>query len=553
LSATNRLFQPTQVVDPGTAAQAQQASNQRSVIELDDGSRDENPALPPHLGPDNTLRVGDTVQGLIGVLTFEFGVYAIQPTSAPGAIQFTRTNPRASAPVDPGGSLRIAEFNVLNYFTTLDDGAPSCGPSGGLECRGANSVSEFTRQRDKILAALTQLNADIVALTELENNVRASIQDLVDGLNGRVGAGTYTFIDTGTIGTDAIKVGLIYKPASVTPVGAFALLTSAVDSQFVDTLNRPVLAQTFEQPTTRERFTLAVNHLKSKGSECPNDPDLGDGQGNCNLTRTAAVRAELSWLATDPTASGDPDFLIIGDMNAYAQEDPIKALLAGGYSNLVATFVGAGAYSYVFEGASGYLDHAFASSSLSGQVTGLIEWHINADEPRLLDYNQEYNPPALYAPNPYRSSDHDPLVVGLRLEHEAVIPTCDGKPATVYVDARGTVVGGPLNGSTYAGVLIGGQRASVIVGTAGNDVLEGGAFGDVICGVGGDDFIRGGLGADRLFGGDGNDVLEGGLGNDRLLGDGGSDVLRGGLGRDTCEGGSDRDTAWSCEASSGIP
>src|SRR5262249_1268450 len=149
---------------------------------------------------------------------------------------------------------------------------------------------ELTRQRDKIVSAIMGLDADVVGLMELENNATTAIQNLVDGLNAKKGPGTYAFVDTGTIGTDAIKVGLIYKPATVAPVGPHAILDSTVDPTFIDTKNRPVLAQTLEEKATGGRFTLAVAHLKSKGSDCNDvgDPDTGDGQGNCNLTRTAA-------------------------------------------------------------------------------------------------------------------------------------------------------------------------------------------------------------------------------------------------------------------------
>ena len=146
-----------------------------------------------------------------------------------------------------------------------------------------------------------------------------------------LGAGTYAAIETGVIGTDAIRVGLIYKPAKVTPIGPFKVLTSAVDPRFIDTRSRPALAQTFEENATGARFTVIVNHLKSKGSACADigDPDVGDGQGNCNVTRTNAAKALVDWAATDPTGSGDPDFLIIGDLNSYAMEDPIDAIKAG--------------------------------------------------------------------------------------------------------------------------------------------------------------------------------------------------------------------------------
>ena len=190
----------------------------------------------------------------------------------------------------------------------------------------------------------------------------------------------------------------------------------AVDPTFIDTRNRPALAQTFEEKAGGEKFTAAINHLKSKGSACDDmgDPDVGDGQGTCNKTRTAAAKAEAEWLATDPTGSGDPDMLILGDLNAYAMEDPISALQEEGYTNLVAKYGGMYAYSYVFFGQAGYLDHSLANMPLAPQVTGTTVWHINADEPSALDYNS-YNQPGLYKPDAYRSSDHDPVLVGLQL------------------------------------------------------------------------------------------------------------------------------------------
>ena len=137
------------------------------------------------------------------------------------------------------------------------------------------------------------MNADIVGLMEIENDAppNSAIEELVAGLNAAMGAGTYAFINTGVIGTDEIKVALIYKPAAVTPVGAYEIITSAADPRFIDTQNRPSLAQTFEQNANGAKLTVVVNHLKSKGSDCNDvgDPDTGDGQGNCNLTRTNAA------------------------------------------------------------------------------------------------------------------------------------------------------------------------------------------------------------------------------------------------------------------------
>jgi hypothetical protein len=272
-----------------------------------------------------------------------------------------------------------------------------------------------------MLTALSAIDADIFGFMEMENTPGVEpLADIVVGLPG------YDYIDTGVIGTDAIRVGIIYKTSIVQPVGNYAILTSSVDPRFIDTLNRPALAQSFEEITTGARFTVAVNHLKSKGSGCGvGDDDTTTGQGNCNGTRTLAAQALADWLATDPTSSGDPDVLIIGDMNSYAKEDPIVALQNAGYTDMVADFGGPNAYGYVFDGQLGYLDHALANASLTPQVAEVAEWHINADEIPLFDYNddvrtadeaafeEESDTLPLYEPNEFRTSDHDPVIVGL--------------------------------------------------------------------------------------------------------------------------------------------
>jgi len=413
----------------------------RRII-LDDGSRDQNDATFPPQGEDeaypypsgglsiaNRLRGGDSISGLGGVMHWAFGAWRIQPVPERFDYTFTADNPRPPAPADVGGRLRVAGFNVLNYFTTIDDGTPRCGPGGGLGCRGADSAAELRRQRDKIVATMVAIDADVFGLVELENNASASLAGLVGALNFAEGSDRYAYVDTGTIGGDVIKVGLVYRPESVTPAGPHAIIDTSVDAAFLDTKNRPALIQTFEEVATGERFTVAVNHLKSKGSSCEElgDPDLRDGQGNCNGIRTAAAEALARYLATDPTAGGDPDVLIIGDLNAYAREDPIRALEAAGYTDLIRRFVGTDAYGYLFDGQLGYLDYAMGSPSMLRQVTGVSGWYINADEPPLFDYNDDVRDPGerayeresgalpIYEANAFRSSDHDPVIVGLQL------------------------------------------------------------------------------------------------------------------------------------------
>jgi predicted extracellular nuclease len=537
---TERQFQSTAVYEPGSTDAVNLAlANSLSRITLDDGRSSQNP--DPAIHPNgnvfdltNLFRGGDTVQNVTGVMDYAFGLYRIQPTQ--GA-DYLAANPRPTQPDNVGGTLRVASFNVLNYFTTIDTGAFICGPAADQECRGADDVEEFTRQRDKIIAALKEISADVVGLIEIENHPGdVPTADLVSGLNDVLGAGTYDYIATGAIGTDAIRVAFIYKPASVSPVGAYAILDTSVDPRFLDDFNRPALAQTFQDNATGGIFTAVVNHLKSKGSDCNavGDPDTGDGSGNCNLTRKAAAEALVDWLASDPTGSGDEDFLIIGDLNSYDKEDPIDAILTGSdadilstgdnYTDLDALFNGEFAYSYVFDGQLGYLDHALANVELLSQVTGVTVWHINADEPDLIDYDTSFKGPnqvAIYAPDAYRSSDHDPVIVGLDLSPNA---TCYGLPATIV-------------GTKGKDVIYGTNGPDVIAGLGGNDVIYGGNGNDVVCGNGGDDKLYGGNGNDTLLGGYGKDLLYGGNGNDTLDGGSGNDTLDGGNGNDMLFGG----------------
>ena len=445
----DRLYQPTAVVEPGAEAVTLAEQIELRRVTLDDGLSSQNPDITRHpdgepFTLDNRFRGGDTVTDAAGVMDERFGLYRIQPTA--DAVH-TVENPRTDAPEDVGGDVTVATFNVLNYFLTLDDGVNDiCGPARDQECRGADDAGEFERQRAKILAALAEIDADVFGLIEMENTTGVSpLADIVAGLNDELGAGTYDYIDTGTIGTDAIKVGIIYKPAAVAPVGDHAILDSSVDPRFLDGFNRPVLAQTFEDADGGV-FTVAVNHLKSKGSDCNavGDPDAGDGQGNCNGVRTAAAEALVDWLATDPTGSGDADVLIAGDLNSYDKEDPIDAVREGAddelgtdddYTDLLFAYEGELAYTFVFDGLVGYLDHALSSPTLTNQVTGATAWHINADEPDLLDYDTSFKSEgqaALYEPNAYRSSDHDPVIVGVDLNASPVCAAATATPDRLF-------------------------------------------------------------------------------------------------------------------------
>ena len=405
---SERHAQPTNLYRPGSAeAEALAASNLADSITLDDGSGAQNPNPIRHpngedYSPENRFRMGDTLREVTGVMHYSFDKWRIQPTA--GA-EYIETNPRTPAPEVPG-SLTVASANVLNYFTTLAEDDPNA--------RGADNAAEFERQKAKIVTQLAEIDADVFGLMEIENNSDVAVNDLVDGLNAKIGSEEYAAVETGTLGTDAITTALIYKPAKVERVGEFSALTESVDPNFDTSRHRPALAQVFKDVATGEEFSVVVNHLKSKGSACgAGDPEDPNGQGNCNGTRVEGAKALANWINTDENLSRSGRTLVIGDLNSYAKEDPIVALEEAGLENMVAEFEGPDAYSYVFDGQTGYLDHALATDKLAGEIEGVDTWHNNADEPDINDYNLDFGRSAEYfEDNPYRASDHDPVIVG---------------------------------------------------------------------------------------------------------------------------------------------
>ena len=405
LSTNGRLPNPTNIVEPGAPAKSIQSLNKRSQILLDDGSKLSYPSLDPF---PKTLRSGDSIQGIKGILSYDYGDYRIEPLNIS---KITISNPRPERPDEVEGRIKVASFNVENYFN-------GDGMGGGFETSlGARSQEAFNRQRTKIIAAITGMNADVIGLMELENDGYGELSAIRDLVNGLYGFGenensNYSIIDPGwqKLGTDNITVGLIYNSSKLKPVGqAMTISTGAFSAN-----NRQPLAQTFEELSTGDKFTVVASHLKSKRSPGKTvgleNMDNGDGQGYWNGARTNAAKELVTWIASDPTQSNDPDYIILGDMNSYNYEDPIQVFKNASYVDLVATYNGPDAYSYGFEGQWGNLDHILASQSLAGQIAGATVWHINADESGVFGYDGKW-----YGPDKFRCSDHDPVIAGLDL------------------------------------------------------------------------------------------------------------------------------------------
>jgi len=415
LLAAHRLWIPTSVAAPGDDARAVAKENALLCVRLDDGSSLRNPDPIPYPGAGLTaeqpIRCGDMIADLRGVMDYRWDDYRIHPLEA---IRF-EPEPRPHVSPDRSGRFRIVGFNTQNYFNGKGDG------TGFPTARGAVNAQEFERQRAKAIATLATMAADVVGLMEIENDgysAGSAIDDLVRGINEAMPNNvSYAFVapQIDRLGSDAISVALIYREGTVRPIGPALFPTS------FSALTRVPLAQVFEETATGERLTVIVNHFKARS---PNgafggNRDQGDEQGCWNLRRAEAATDLLAWMEASGVGAMDPDVLLIGDYNAYVYEDPIRIFLEAGYRDLIGESVGRLGYTYVYDGESGYIDHALSSSSLRPQVAGVAVWHINADEPTVLDYNIEYKSAEqveiLYAPDPFRSSDHDPVIVDLNL------------------------------------------------------------------------------------------------------------------------------------------
>jgi predicted extracellular nuclease len=443
VSADGVLPTPTNVELPGSEAyQELLAANLAAGISLDDGRTGQNlnrlnaRDLLPYVREGGTLRIGDQLEDETFIVHWGFGnspVWRLQPVDIDhltDELVENRTRPRPQNPPDVGGTLKIASFNVLNYF----DGD---GMGGGFPTsRGAITASELERQTTKLVDAIVRLDADVYGLIEIENDggEHQATRTLVRALNAEAGYAKYRFVNTGVIGTDEIKQAFIYNQETTRPIGDFALLTSEVDPRFNDDRSRPALAQTFLRLGSGERITVVVNHFKSKSQselEDETDPDFdqSDGQGFWNHTRTQSALALADWLESNPTGETIIGSLIIGDLNAYAREDPIRALEDAGYEDQLRRFSDEMPYTYTFDGMQGTLDTAMAQDSLATRITGAAVWHINADEVPAIDY-LEAGPTSLgrfrtaeiaaayFDPSAFRSSDHDPVVIGVDLDRD---------------------------------------------------------------------------------------------------------------------------------------
>jgi uncharacterized protein len=393
-----RLWTPTEIFAPGSDSHREvERFNGRRRLVLDDASSRRDPKTIWYL-PDGVPRSGSLASGAQGIVDQRQGAYRLQLT----APLETRPAARPAAP-KVGGNVRVAVFNMENLFN-------GDGQGGGFPTlRGARTPAQLKAQTDKLVLTLKGLNADVAALMELENDgygPQSSIAQFVDALNG--GGGDWRFIDTQKgPGDDEIRVGLIYRKSRVSPVGKPAVLEEGP----FGARSRVPLAQAFRRGKNGQAFLVVANHFKSKGcSEATGaEADQRDGQGCWNALRVDSAQRLDAWLKTEPTGQRTDKKLLVGDFNAYAMEDPVRLLRERGWKDAFAVAKVQQPYSYLFGGMLGRLDHALLSPALAKRLRGAAEWHSNADEPDAEGYAGSD------VEVPWRSSDHDPMVLGFDL------------------------------------------------------------------------------------------------------------------------------------------
>ena len=467
------LLQNTEVATPGSPeAAAVVADNAERKVTLDDGSSSNFTASSYSAGACGTRPVpcllnGDLTPAYVSntkpvrvgaaatftkpvVVDYRFDLWRFQPTeqvvgpdnaASPAEFANTRTAAPDAADINQRGTadLKVASFNVLNYFTDLGDQDPSCqaywdrDDNGdtvrtGCEQRGAWDSADLARQTEKEVSAITALDADVVGLMEIENSAKfghdrdAALASLVASLNAKAGAGTWAFVPSSTDlppldQQDVITSAMIYKPASVMRVDrSRALGDQSGDGQAFVNAREPI-AQTFKAKYGKgDKFLFVVNHFKSKGSPgpFPGDEDTGDGQGSSVTSRILQAQALRDWVPGVAATYGAKAVVMAGDYNSYTMEDPLDVLYQAGYTDVGSRFDRT-RYSYSFSGLSGSLDHILVNDDALRMSTGADHWNINSGESVAMEYSRyNYHATDFHLPGPYRSSDHDPVVLGLK-------------------------------------------------------------------------------------------------------------------------------------------
>ena len=520
LSHEAPLFKPTQLhAAESDAAVALAKENAANRIYLESDSKAPNGQIPyfPTFAQDldqngsseQHIRLGSRVEGLQGVVAYSYNEYRLIATNEVDSSNFVTSGDdfdvaRKAAPAIADSDLRVASFNVLNYFTSVADSGHD-NPTG--QNRGATNLDEFLIQQAKIVSAMNKMDADIIGLMEVENNGfgdGSAIQNLVDALNAEIDdvEDHYTYVEIEEqdkyqeeyFGSDAIMVAILYRANAVTPKDAAKVIITpeqhiaentitrkegTESNPAYDKYQRHSLLQTFTVKETGDDLSVVVNHFKSKGSECieewiagVEDSEPADLQGNCNNFRVSAAK-----VVGEALKDIDGDVLVMGDLNAYGKEDPLltltdysqekygrdiytaayttigggelqveKTKIEKGYGlhNLNTLLHGADTFSYTYSGELGNLDHALASSSLAQKVVAIEDWHINSLESNLFEYSSKYTGDMPKYKDAFSASDHDPVIIAIDLPDDDIDLPKVGENLAIDVRLPPTAVAGDI-------------------------------------------------------------------------------------------------------------
>jgi len=352
------------------------------------------------------LNLGATITGL------EAQVQAPRHLVTGAQPNFRNYMPKQQVPQPGKGELLVCAANIQNYFVHV----------GGYATK-RNTPGQHALQSYKVASALVKINADLYAICELEQG-RTAPQELVEEMNRLSHSHRYAFVVTDTIDRDTISVGYIYNKEKIQPDGPLLFAYDQNDSVWAIYAHRFML-QGWQEVATGKQFVISLNHPRSRRG----DP------AEANRKRLHNTQAILHLLdsAQRNGLYTDPDILLLGDYNGYAQEQPLQALVRAGYKDMVMALDGRN-YSYSYRGECGYLDRCYASPTMAAQITSLHPLHWNTDYYYSAAYYSKYNYKNRLIPKEapkdirlvmssaakknllFRYSDHDPLLITIRLK-----------------------------------------------------------------------------------------------------------------------------------------
>ena len=342
------------------------------------------------------LNLGATVKNIEATV---MGDRILQTGQQP---KFKNYKPSPKVPKSAKGDIRVCGANIQNYFVH----------QGGYASKNI-TPQQHALQSLKVASALVKIDADLYALCELEKGPSAPAE-LAAKMSEVSRKNQYNFVRTSETDGDTISVGFIYRTDKIKPVGELRFAYNAPNIYAYR-----FMLQGFEDIRTGEQFVVSLNHPRSKRG----NPQIS------NERRMDNIRAIFNCIdkAYADGAYTDPDILWLGDYNCYRCEEPIQAIVGANYEDLLTP--DPQAYSYSYHGECGCLDRVFASPTMEEQVVAVQHLHWNTDIYYSAGFKSKYNFKDVNSTAPieknltpqakknllYRYSDHDPIIVILRL------------------------------------------------------------------------------------------------------------------------------------------